>query len=431
VKIAFVTTPASVPSGIGDYARALLPHLRRHETVDVFVEERFAGPAGDRPITDLRPREYEHVLYQLGNERSHAFMAPWVRSVGGTVVLHDWVLFDLAMARFPGFLRGGLFGRGLALREGGWRELGVYARRFRERRRARADVVAGRPLADGRDASDGGSLSDDRFELPLNRSIVRFADAFLVHSDAMRERILASRNAPTPIGVVPHGAEATWCPDDRTAARTRLGLTESAFVVASFGRVQAHKRPHVLLGAVARARRVLPDLELALVGGCEPEVFDVSAALRAAELTTGVHQPGHVPAEDIATWLAAADVAVQLRGPSTGGTSGGAFRAYAAGRGVIASALDEQRELPEACTAFVQPGDGEEERLSELLVALARDPDRRVAMELAARRFVEERAHWRLVAERYVEHLERFPRARGSRRALVVLALQRARSESS
>jgi hypothetical protein len=39
MKVAFVTTPPSVRSGIGDYARHLLPYLREHCDVEVFVRE--------------------------------------------------------------------------------------------------------------------------------------------------------------------------------------------------------------------------------------------------------------------------------------------------------------------------------------------------------------------------------------------------------
>ena len=153
--------------------------------------------------------------------------------------------------------------------------------------------------------------------------------------------------------------------------------------------------------------------------------------MNSLELDSAVHLPGHVAESDVATWLSAADVAAQLRGPSTGGTSGGAFRAYSSGRAVIASDLDEQRELPESCTAFVGPGEDEAERLAELLVELDGDPARRERMELEARRFVNEEAHWKLVAESYLTHLDRFPKARASRRALFVLALQRSKEQRS
>ena len=52
-------------------------------------------------------------------------------------------------------------------------------------------------------------------------------------------------------------------------------------------------------------------------------------------------------------------------------------------------------------------------------------------MELEARRFVNEEAHWKLVAESYLTHLDRFPKARASRRALFVLALQRSKEQRS
>ena len=68
----------------------------------------------------------------------------------------------------------------------------------------------------------GRELSEDRLELPFNRSVVRRADSFLVHSEWMRERILAERNAVTPISVVPHGAERVSRSEDHLARAHRV-----------------------------------------------------------------------------------------------------------------------------------------------------------------------------------------------------------------
>ena len=54
------------------------------------------------------------------------------------------------------------------------------------------------------------NLSRDRFRLALNRSVVRFADGFIVHSQYVKQRILRERNSATPIGVLvqPDGSRA-------------------------------------------------------------------------------------------------------------------------------------------------------------------------------------------------------------------------------
>ena len=84
MQVALVTTGAGLRSGIGDYTRHLLPHLARECELSTFVprDQLPAGTSGNspRPLGELRPREHDHILYQLGNERGHAFMLPLIRS---------------------------------------------------------------------------------------------------------------------------------------------------------------------------------------------------------------------------------------------------------------------------------------------------------------------------------------------------------------
>jgi glycosyltransferase involved in cell wall biosynthesis len=242
----------------------------------------------------------------------------------------------------------------------------------------------------------------------------------------VRDLILAERNANTAIGVVHHGAERRWLDEDRRLTRSRLGLPAEwfdCFLVTSFGGVQAHKRIDRLLAALALARRERSDVRLVLAGSLVSEDLDPRAAARRLGLEGAVHFTGFVPEEEGWRWLHAGDVAVNLRGPSTGGTSGGIFQAFSAGRAVIASDADEQRELPDACVLKVPLGSDETSRLARVLVELHDDPARRAALEREARGFVERECHWSLVARRYAEFLAAFPRPRVSRRGLIALRL--------
>jgi glycosyltransferase involved in cell wall biosynthesis len=561
VKIALLTTAPSVRSGIGDYTRHLLPYLEARAEVELFVRPADASERPDaggrrwRSAGELDPRAFDRLLFQLGNEQNHAYMLPLLRRHGGTVVQHDWVLFDLALAAHPALARGGLKGHLLALSEGGPREARIYLANWLDRRRERRTPFAlpapaelerepgplvagwhareprGRWLADeaalripargvkrvrigyagvaGRvvaircgaeelhrhqcapgaaevtaelerpssdqpllviatsavavtpeqrrhgdarrlatfvrtiewdDAHgshaldlDGApnrpivpvSLSRDRFELAFNRSVVRFADAFIVHSRYVRERIEADRNQPTPIGVVHHGAESRWREGDRAAERRALGLSEEwarSFLITSFGGVQQHKRVDRVLQALARARAERPRIRMVLAGTLHPEVFDARGYADALGIGAAVHFTDWVPEEVGWSWLHCGDVSVNLRGPSTGGTSGGIFQAFAAGRAVIASDAAEQSELPDACVLKVPLGEGEVEGLARAFIGLCDHPERVRELEQAARRFVEQECHWDKVAAEYVEFLERFPPHRVKRQSLVQVA---------
>ena len=202
MKVALVTTAASVPSAVGELARGLAGHLRELCELDVRVprgqtgEELCGSPL--RAADELRGRDADRILYVLGNERAQAFMVPMIRRLGGTVALQSWGLFELASAAFPELEAGGLAGHLRALREGGLGALRAY-------RESRADLRAAAQ------------------RLHLNRSVVRFGDAFIVPDEETSRRILQDRNATTPIGVVPLEPAPDWS----EVARRYLELLES------------------------------------------------------------------------------------------------------------------------------------------------------------------------------------------------------------
>jgi hypothetical protein len=184
MKLALVTTPWDSRSRSGAFTRELVRHLTDTCEIAVFVERGREGADyfgwTTRAADELVPREFDQVLFQVANERECGFMAPRVRALGGCVALHDWNLGALAYAAYPELERGGWRGLVRAVREGGLAD----ARRYRE---------SVRPP----------ERSARRGEPVLNRSIVRFGDAFVVPSEELRERVLVDRNAPTPVGVVP------------------------------------------------------------------------------------------------------------------------------------------------------------------------------------------------------------------------------------
>jgi len=564
MRVALVTTPPTVRSGIGDYTRHLLPLLREHCEVELFVRPEpdgsLAAWPGESPtsVLELEPKDFDQVLFQLGNELNHNFMARMIRHMGGTVMQHDWVLFDMALATYPGLVRGGWKGHMLAYREGGLEVLKRYFRVWLERRRERSSPAvlpdctgrlgqllagwhdrepAGRWIADralfripatgvtrvevglgsepGRKLSliaeagpradftctkkergtqlvveltsadepaleldvsgivvsqeqrsygdtrrlgafveevawvdaDGRhtldlslpaaipirptDLSKARFELPLNRSVVDHADAFIVHSNFVGDRIRARRGQAIPLGQLPHGAGRSWdpaeAPGDRTARcakRAALDLPEAwhkGFVVISFGGVQTHKRVGRVFAGLAKARETRDDIFLVLAGGWHPDNIDPVGLARMHGVEDAVRFTGYVPEEEAWDWIAAGDISINLRGPTSGGTSGGIYQSLAFGRAVIATNAGEQAELPDDCVPKVPLGDGEVDAIATLLVDLAGNPKRHAALEAAARRYVDEDCGWDTVGASYARLLASFPPARPSGSTLAAM----------
>lgn len=238
MRIALVT-PAE--GGAAATTRALLPHLRSAAEVELFVEPSRAGegPGGERlrSLVELTPRSYDQLLYALGNERPCGFMLPAIRALGGTVALLEWNLAQAAHGAYASLERGGWRGWGRALAEGGLGQARLWSSRLR------AGPGAGPPP-----------------EPALNRSAVRFGDAFLVDQVGLAERILAERNERTPIALVPRaraeggaGDAGDWA----AAARAWLEALEG------FPHARSARRSLVALAfrarAAARSARATPE----------------------------------------------------------------------------------------------------------------------------------------------------------------------------
>jgi hypothetical protein len=83
------------------------------------------------------------------------------------------------------------------------------------------------------------------------------------------------------------------------------------------------------------------------------------------------------------------DVAVNLRYPTAGETSGTLVRLLGLGKPVVVSRAGAFAEIPDGCCAKVDLDENEEELLLATLRALAEDPALRQAMGDNARRYVE------------------------------------------
>lgn len=225
MKLAWVASARVEGSAVGAYCAALVPQIAQLVDLQLFVEPDAAGQpqfgADTRASDRLVPREFDHVLYQVGDEARLAFMAPMIRALGGCVVLHHWKLTDFARSAFP------------ALNGRGWRSLVVAAREggLSDARAHRRWMRSGAPR-------DGSS---DR--PALNRSVVRFGDSFLTHDAELASAIAVDRNAPTPIGVVELGVTPDWMqvakryvellarfPAPRTARKSLLAMQLAARV---------------------------------------------------------------------------------------------------------------------------------------------------------------------------------------------------------
>jgi glycosyltransferase involved in cell wall biosynthesis len=401
LRIAWVSPLPPQRSGIADYSAELLPHLGAHPAVaevtpyaeSAFAAEVSAGELPVRPLSELPRRlagggpgrAHDGVVYHLGNNPDyHAETWRTARELPGVVVLHETMLHHLV--------------RGITLDRG---DAPAYLEEHRYAAGASGLAMAKRAL-------DAG-LPHDLWAYPLFERLVDRSLGVVVHNEAARRRVLASRPA-AEVAVVPMPVDLSALPDlsqlPRAEARRRLGLPVDAFVVASFGFITPAKRLPVSLRAFARLRRRHPEAVYLLVGEVSP-YYDLNRHLQVVEGEPGggVRLTGRVSMETFLTAMVACDAAINLRHPTGGETSATLMRLLALGVPTLVTDHGSFREAPAGSVARVPLDDTEEDLLTAYLEALATDEALRQSMSRIGRDHVASHHTFEQAADAYVQAL--------------------------
>lgn len=326
-RIAVLTPLPPAKSGVAHYSSLVVPAL---------------GAAAFDSLDGYRREDYDHAIYQLGNNPHHEAMYREAMREPGVIVLHDLVLHHLIVE--------------LTLARG---DADAYIAALEA-----SHGPAGAAWARGRAAGLHSEMGN--FLLPASVEIAQRSKSVIVHNRYAKDR-LRSFGVTTPIHVVPH----PYVPETRTfnrdALRVRLGFEPTDRVIGFFGFLTSAKRAEVVLETFRAAND--PKLKLLIVGEPAPNIDVASLEGEGIVLT------GYVADEDFPGYYVAADRFVNLRYPSAGETSGTLIRAFDAGKPVAVSDYAQFAELPDD-VVFKVPFDRERERLLEFFTADLANPAR-------------------------------------------------------
>jgi glycosyltransferase involved in cell wall biosynthesis len=353
-------------SGIADYSALLLPALG--ERLDVTVAKRGRTKA---------PRGTDVSLYHVGNNPdAHAWIVDALRKESGVVVLHDFVLHHLVAGMTVG-------------RRNGHGYLDAMEREY---------GVVGRLLAHGVLDKRISPLWESRpADFPLASFVLEHASGVIVHSRTVAD-LVRGAGFSGPLWVVPHPA---W-PVPRIAP---VRVAEGP-VIGCFGVVNASKRIPELLTATAKVREEHPDLTLLLVGPTSPG-FDLERRLQRLGLAAGgLVREGWADESRLWALMKGVDIAVNLRHPTMGETSGSVIRAISLGKPLVVSDVGWFSELPDEVALKIPVGDDEVAVLAAALELLVTRGDVREAMSTAGVELARREHDLSRVAELYCAALE-------------------------
>lgn len=159
----------------------------------------------------------------------------------------------------------------------------------------------------------GENESKERIE--HERRLTKAAQRIVVPTEQERDHLMIHYQAdPAKISVVPCGVDSIlFKPGDRSEARRRLGINESARLLLYVGRFAPLKGLDRLIKAVAELKPQYPDIELMIVGGDDSDADNtrvLQELIIRCHMTKNIHLAGRIDHEALSRYYTAADVMV-------------------------------------------------------------------------------------------------------------------------
>ncbi|MEJ5348382.1 MAG: glycosyltransferase [Desulfosoma sp.] len=387
-RLAFVSPLPPERTGVADYSAELLPALSTYYDIEVIVaQKRVEDPwinqhGRIRDVNWLRTNlhQIDRVLYQVGNSPFHQHMLPLMTEIPGVVVLHDFYMNEL-MAWLE--LHGGV--------KFAWTQALYHSHGY-------AAVLARYQNVD-----------KAKINYPVNGHVVQHALGIIVHSEYSRElaRKWYGPQWAENFHVVPHVRIPSRFAD-RQKARIELGITEKDFLVCSFGFLGDTKLNHRLLQAWLRSSLCSDtNCYLVFVGENQGDAYGTKLlkTIADSDCKDRILITGFAPTELFKRYLAAADVAVQLRTQSRGETSGAVLHCMNYGLPVIVNAHGSMAEL-DRDAVWMLPDEFEDSELVDALEKLRQSPTLRDQIGARARNYISAHHSPEACARQYVKVIE-------------------------
>lgn len=390
LRLAYVSPVLPEQTGIANYSSELLPALAEYYDIEVVVaQDRVDDPwinqhANVRDVNWLRANagKIDRVLYHFGNSPFHRHMLTLVEEIPGTVVLHDFYISGLMH----------------------WREL-----------HANEDYAWTKALY----LAHGYGAVRERFvntetatvNYPVNLNVLQYAQGLIVHSTYSQKLALQWYGKDFEVGweVIPH-LRSPRGQFDKVAARKQLGMDPDDFIVCSFGFLSPTKLNHRLLECWQKSALAgNAGCRLIFVGENCGGWYGAAMLQKVRESHRGksVTITGFASPESYRLYLAAADVAIQIRTSSRGETSGAVLDCMNHALPIIVNANGSMAELdPEAVRLL--PDEFTDAELVDALETLWREPEKRRALGEKARDVILNHHAPAQCARRYAQAIERF-----------------------
>jgi len=370
-------TPYSIKSAIARFSEAVLPELSKYAAVDLWHAD--GRDARETKLKEVRYQDatqvdltrlsaYDLVVYNLGNHLPfHREILHVSRMVPGLCILHDFVMHHFFASYY--------------LEE--MKNPEAYVSAMDRLYGNTAKIIAEDSLAGKRKRV---WETDEVVHYPFFEDAVRSSLGAVTHSEFLRDEVRSKY--PGPVCKIPlaynlltGGAELT---------RKDLAIPDKDVLIVTVGHLNPNKRIPAAIDAIASCRTLVPNLTFAVLGPYEPAYHEqLQVIVHGHGLQNVVRFLGYTADDVLRSYLAHADICINLRFPVIEGASASLVEEMLYGKPVIVTDSGFYHELPDNCVVKIHP-DREREQLAMALRELATNPDLRNALGATAKRFAED-----------------------------------------
>ena len=365
------------PNGIADYLAEQLRYFSQSLAVTVVIENHAPTPANICPrVKVIRMAEYLGAwddfasvphIYHVGNNPDTVYMLEVLLSRPGITVVHDLnlhYLIDLTNLSK---------GDKPAYEQALFNQYGVQGK------------VIGKQLS-----KYGWKGAFMPHELMMHSSIIDASAQIIVHSEYSANKIASLGHAK--VHKIPHHLSPgirQYQPKLKMTYRGQLGLPGNKVVITSMGFIAKAKQIKAVLNSLTELKRTGLEFVYVLAGQCKPHEYDVYQDIADAGLQDDVIVTGFLSEDQFFKYLLSSDFIINLRYPTGGESSGTLARAMGLGLGCIVVDIGPFAELPDDCAIKLRYDSDFQDNLTASIASLIEEPQKRVALGLNARKWVE------------------------------------------
>lgn len=367
-RLAMLTPVPAARSGIADYNAEFLPYLSEFFELDIYTDKHSLKAGIDESLSasyrifdvntfERNADQYDAILYEFGASEFHAHMLDLLERYPGVVGLHDAYLGG--MVGYMDFNLG---------------QSGRYSRELLASHGTQARVY----YAPSKNHPDPNFAS--MVDLPCTKGIIDGALGLISHSpfnfEVAKEFYPQGWLAPYRIISQMVVSPPKLPEEERGKLRSGLGFKPTDIVVATFGHITWTKLGNLLLEAFSQLTTDRDcDIYLVYAGELADDKFghDLKKAVLNSIKKKLIRITGFLNDGDYSNYLRAADLAVQLRTNSRGGTPRGVLDCLSHGVPVVVNNDASYCDYPDdvVCKVSASPSSRE---ISDTLKQLIDDP---------------------------------------------------------